>query len=101
MVTPPLSFHLLRNRNLRQLRAARGHGDLREHRAVSEHRSSRVLGADRAAIRDQSVRPDDASTPARLRALAGERRRFGYRQLELRLSREGVVLNHKKLRVAR
>ncbi len=35
---------------------------------------------------------------ARLRAWAGERRRFGYRRLGLLLSREGVVLNHKKLR---
>ena len=35
---------------------------------------------------------------ARLRALPGERLRFGYRRLGLLLSREEVVLNHKKLR---
>jgi putative transposase len=35
---------------------------------------------------------------ARLRALAGERRRFGYRRLGLLLKHEGLVLNHKKLR---
>ena len=35
---------------------------------------------------------------ARLRALAAERRRFGYRRLGLLLEREGLVLNHKKLR---
>jgi putative transposase len=34
----------------------------------------------------------------RLRELAGERRRFGYRRLHILLSREGVHLNHKKLR---
>ena len=66
--------------------------------AVSERRACRVLGADQTAVRYRSVRPDDAATRARLRALAGERRRFGYRRLGLLLSREGVVLNHKKLR---
>ena len=35
---------------------------------------------------------------ARLRALAGERRRFGYRRLGLLLKREGLAPNHKKLR---
>ena len=64
---------------------------LREHHAVSERRACRVLGADRTAVRYRSVRPDDAATRARLRALAGERRRFGYRRLGLLLSREGVL----------
>ena len=71
---------------------------LREQRAVSERRACRVLGADRTAVRYRSIRPDDAATRARLRALAGERRRFGCRRLGLLLSREGLVLNHKKLR---
>ena len=33
----------------------------------------------------------------RLRALAGERRRFGYRRLGWLLTREGHPMNHKKL----
>jgi putative transposase len=33
----------------------------------------------------------------RLRELAGERRRFGYRQLGILLTREGMGMNHKKL----
>jgi putative transposase len=33
----------------------------------------------------------------RLRALAGERRRFGYRRLGYLLAREGLRPNHKKL----
>jgi putative transposase len=33
----------------------------------------------------------------RLRALAAERRRFGYRRLGILLAREGIVMNHKKL----
>ena len=34
---------------------------------------------------------------ARLKALASERRRFGYRRLHILLRREGIALNHKKL----
>ena len=49
-------------------------------------------------MRYRSRRGDDAAVRARLRALAAERRRFGYRRLGYLLAREGVVLNHKKLR---
>jgi putative transposase len=34
----------------------------------------------------------------RLRELAAIRRRFGYRRLHILLTREGIVMNHKKLR---
>ena len=43
-------------------------------------------------------RADDAAWRERLRALAAERRRFGYRRLKLLLDREGMRMNHKKLR---
>ena len=33
----------------------------------------------------------------RLRELAAQRRRFGYRRLHILLRREGMMLNHKKL----
>jgi putative transposase len=51
-----------------------------------------------ASGRYRSQRPDDASIRARLRELAAVRRRFGWRRLKVLLSREGVHLNHKKLR---
>ena len=44
-----------------------------------------------------SGRSEDTGLRARLRALAAERRRFGYRRLHILLRREGVTLNHKKL----
>ena len=44
-----------------------------------------------------SRRPDDEGLRVRLRALAGERRRFGYRRLHILLAREGHSVNHKKL----
>ena len=44
-----------------------------------------------------SRRSADGEVRVRLRALAGERRRFGYRRLHILLAREGVLLNHKRL----
>ncbi|AQS86513.1 hypothetical protein A0U92_13735 [Acetobacter aceti] len=44
-----------------------------------------------------SRRPDDAALRGRLRELAGERRRFGYRRLHILLGQEGMAMNHKKL----
>jgi putative transposase len=65
---------------------------------VSERRACSALGADRTSIRYRSRRPDDATVRARLRELAAQRRRFGYRRLHILLTREGLVMNHKKLR---
>jgi putative transposase len=65
---------------------------------VSERRACLALGADRTSIRYRGGRPDDAAIRARLRELAAVRRRFGYRRLHILLTREGIVMNHKKLR---
>ena len=65
---------------------------------VSERRACSVLGTDRTSVRYCSRRPDDAAVRARLRDLASVRRRFGYRRLHILLTREGIVMNHKKLR---
>ena len=51
---------------------------LREHHEVSERRACHVIGTERAMIRYRYRRADDTAVRARLRALAGERRRFGY-----------------------
>jgi putative transposase len=47
--------------------------------------------------RHVSARPGDDMLRSRLREMANERRRFGYRRLHLLLRREGVEVNHKKL----
>jgi putative transposase len=49
-------------------------------------------------MRYRSIRPDDAALRARLRELASQRRRFGYRRLQILLRREGTRVNYKKLR---
>mgnify|MGYP002413697848 FL=1 len=65
---------------------------------VSERRACSTLGADRTSIRYRSRRRSDAVARARLRELAAVRRRFGYRRLHILLSREGIIMNHKKFR---
>ena len=65
---------------------------------VSERRACSAIGADRTSIRYRSSRPDNRAVRERLRELASIRRRFGYRRLHILLTREGIVMNHKKLR---
>ena len=76
------------------VRAAVAHV-LREH-DVSERRACSIVGADRSTIRYRSRRSDDALLRGRLRELATERRRFGYRRLHVLLRQEGYVVNHKR-----
>ena len=69
----------------------------RAHHGLSERRACALVGVSRRVVRYRSIRPDDAALRQRLRELAGERRRFGYRRLGYLLSREGMRPNHKKL----
>lgn len=65
---------------------------------VSEPRACSTLGTDRTSMRYRSRRPDEAAVRVRSRELASIRRRFGYRRLHILLTREGIIMNHKKLR---
>ena len=56
---------------------------------MSERRACTLIAADRTMIRYRSRRPPDTELRARLRALANQRRRFGYRRLFILLRREG------------
>lgn len=64
---------------------------------MSERRACRVLGVDRTSVRYQATRPDDGVLRERLKALAQERRRFGYRRLHVLLRREGHAVNKKRI----
>lgn len=64
---------------------------------MSERRACHVVGADRSSIRYRTTRPDDVELRSRLRQLAQERRRFGYRRLHVLLKREGFEVNHKRV----
>ena len=48
-------------------------------------------------IRYETSRNDDHDLRERMKALAHERRRFGYRRLHVLLRREGHLVNHKRL----
>lgn len=63
---------------------------------MSQRRACSVIGCCRMTVRYQSVRNDDLLRE-RLRQLAHERRRFGYRRLHVLLRREGFIVNHKRV----
>ncbi len=56
---------------------------------VSQRRACGVIRAPRSMVRYRHRRPDDATLRARLKELASERRRFGYRRLNQMLKRKG------------
>jgi putative transposase len=69
-----------------------------ERHGLSQRHACRLVDMDRSTLRyQQGKRPDDAALRQRLRELAAERRRFGYRRLGWMLAREGHAMNHKRL----
>ena len=68
-------------------RAAVAH--LQDTMGLSERRACSIISADRTMIRYRSRRPPDTELRGRLRELANERRRFGYRRLFILLRRKG------------
>ena len=63
---------------------------------VSERRACRVIAADRSVVRYAARRDDDEGLREKLRDLAHQRRRFGYRRLHILLRRDGIAINRKK-----
>lgn len=70
---------------------------LRQAFEMSERRACRVIGTDRTSVRYRGVRPADDALRERLKVLAEERRRFGYRRLHVLLRREGHAVNKKRV----
>lgn len=66
-------------------------------KGCSQRRACRLVGIAPKTYRYRSGRGADDDVRARLRVLASERRRFGYRRLHILLAREGGRLNHKRL----
>ena len=68
----------------------------REGHGLSRRRACRLVGIARSVVERVPKRERDHHRPReRLRALAGERRRFGYRRLHELLRREGWQVDHK------
>jgi putative transposase len=64
---------------------------------ISQRRACRLVRVDPKTVRREPI-ADNPEIRERMRAIAAERRRFGYRRLGLMLEREGITMNHKKLR---
>lgn len=64
-------------------------------RGLSQRRACGLLATHRSTARYQEHGRDDAPIRLRLRELAAEKRRYGYRRLHWLLRREGVCVNHK------
>lgn len=65
---------------------------------MSERRACRLIGAQRRTMRYQrQMRPDEPAIRERLRTLAAERPRWGYRRLHLLLRRERGSINRKRV----
>lgn len=79
-----------------QRRAAAAY--VQEQFGLSQRRACRLVGGARSTIRHQRRgRGDDVALRRRLRELAAQRPRFGYRRLHILLRREGIVVNHKRI----
>ena len=65
---------------------------------ISQRRACSLVGLSRSVLSYRSEkRESDGALQDRLRELAAERKRFGYRRLHVLLRREGHVVNHKKV----
>lgn len=65
---------------------------------ISERRACSLVGLSRATMRYQCHRsPGERELTERIKAIAFERRRFGYRRVHQLLRREGTEVNHKKV----
>ena len=64
---------------------------------MSERRACGLARMDRSSFRYRARRCDDGPLRHRLRELAAERPRYGYRRLHILLCREGVRVNRKRI----
>jgi putative transposase len=70
---------------------------LKDEHEMSERRACQLLDCCRMTVRYDCARADDAMLRERMKAIAHERRRFGYRRIHALLRREGMAVNHKRL----
>jgi putative transposase len=68
-----------------------------DQKGYSQRRACTLIGIAPKTYRYVIARGDDSELRQRLRCLAAEHRRFGYRRLHILLRREGIEVNHKKL----
>jgi len=67
------------------------------HPELSERRACGLAGMGRSSYRYQSRDSEESELRERLKKLAAERRRYGYRRLTVLLNREGREVNHERV----
>jgi len=67
------------------------------HLELSERRACGLAGLGRSIYRYRLRKSDQSGLRERLKKLAAERRRYGYRRLTVLLKRAGEVVNHKRV----
>jgi putative transposase len=65
---------------------------------LSERAACKLADCPRRTFQYRLRRADDPLIADRMRAIATERPRFGWRRINVLLQREGIILNHKRLR---
>lgn len=68
----------------------------KEHR-ISQRRACQLVGVHRSIVRYKSRKQADAKLMERIKQIAYEKKRFGYRRIHTLLKREGMKVNHKKV----
>lgn len=71
--------------------------DVIDQNGLSERRACELADLHRSVFQYKKQDQGDDALRKRLRDMANERRRFGYRRLGILLAREGFEVNHKKL----
>jgi putative transposase len=70
-------------------------GEMRgAHPELSERRACRLAGLGRSSYRYTRSKSEESGLRERLKKLAAERRRYGYRRLTVLLKRAGEIVNH-------
>jgi len=64
---------------------------------LSQRAACRITGCPRSVAQYKMKRTDEPRLVERIKAIAMERRRFGYRRIGLMLRRDGIVANHKRV----
>lgn len=64
---------------------------------VSERHACQLVGAQRSTVRYRPEESDDAEILGKIKGIAYERRRFGYRRIYVVLRRRGLRVNHKRV----
>lgn len=64
---------------------------------ISERKACQLVGVNRSTVRYKVQKHDDSELNEKIRKIAYERKRFGYRRIHMLLKREGLKINHKKV----